>query len=257
MLLTARAHILMALRKIGQIRPGQQPGPELMQEMLDDWGLFFDGLSADLQAQFTNPDYEYPVTGPGSATNGNGYLVGPTGDWVGPRPEIILAANLVQTLAGSPPIYLPLSRVTQAQWGLLSQQQLNSALNVTSIFWYDPQFPNGVFNVFPPLNGNSIQLYESGVMTVPATLDDLYSAPPLYSDMVVWQLAMRNYYSMTKALVHQKAPYGVICFNAISKLDNIKMINRAAKPLVNDFKGKGSSRPGFYDSFVTQTGEPY
>lgn len=256
-LITAQDHILMALRRIGQMRPGYTPQPEMLAEILNDWQLFFDELNGQPNMIWSNPDYVYPVTGPGSASNGNGYTIGPSGaDWIGPRPESIISANLVQTNAGQAPVYIHLQPITQVEWSELAIRQI-PAINVTSVFWYDPQFPNGVFNVFPPLNGNSIELFQWGVLIAPATLNSPYSAPPGYADMVIWNLAMRNYYQMTKMEVIQKAPFGVILARAVKTLNHIKAINRAIPHLATDAPSGGGGRPGFFDSFITYTGEPY
>jgi len=195
---SAQDFIYRSFRKIGQIRPGYTPSPEILQDALTEWGDFFDALGAEQNAPYSNPVYQHAVSGPGSQTNGNGYQVGPTAaDWVQPRPEEIIRANLVFTSQGPQPVYIQLRPVSQAEWAALAIQQI-PAVNVTSIFWYDPQFPNGVFNVFPPLNSNAIQLYQRGILASPATLATVYTAPPGYNDMVTYGLAERLYYLATK-----------------------------------------------------------
>ena len=123
--------------------------------------------------------YKYNITGPGSQTNGNGYQIGPTAiDWVGPRPDSIVWANLVMLNVPSQPVYLPLRSISLEEWASLPIQQI-PPISVTSLFYYDPQFPNGVFNVFPPLSaGNQIQLYTFGVLPSPSSLSDIYGGPP-------------------------------------------------------------------------------
>lgn len=255
-LITGQDFILMALRKIGQMRPGYICATEFLTEILNDWQLFFDELNAERNNIWSNPDYVYPVTGPGSQSGGNGYQIGPTSaDWVGPRPVSIIRANLVFTSQGGSPVYIQLKPISQEEWAGLAIRQI-PAVNVTSVFWYDPQFPNGVFNVFPPLSGNSIELFETGFLTAPATLNTSYSAPPGYADMVIWNLAARNYYSVTKQDYIRLIPYGIVASRAANSLNKVRAMNRPLPKLNNDAP-RGDGPNGFYDSFVTYTGEPY
>lgn len=254
-LATAQDFIYQALRKLGHLRPGYLPSPELLNDALNEWGLFFDALGTDRLNQFTNPDYVYSVTGPGSQSGGNGYQIGPTAaDWVGPRPTSIIRANLVQNNAPQK-VYIPMQPISQEQWAALAVRQI-PATNIASVFWYDPQFPNGVFNVFPPINGNSIELFQFGTLAPPANLAALYSAPPGYEDMLVFNLAARLYYMVPKMIMPEKVPYQLIAGQAKAALDKLRMLNRPVNQLGNDFRGGG--RPdGFFDSFITYTGEPY
>lgn len=318
----ASEFIYQAFRKIGQLRPGAGSTPELMQDALTEWAAFFDELAAERNTQYSNPVFQYPVTGPGSLTGGNGYSIGPiftftgttsigsasitavsnifglvvgqkvsgtgipagstiatisptaitishlataagvtvisvTPDFVGPRPESIIRANLVFTSQGPQPVYIQLQPVTQEQWASLAILQI-PATNVTSIFWYDPQFPQGVINVFPPLNGNALQFYTWGVLSPPASLATVYTAPPGYWDMVVFGLAERLYYMATKGVVIKPAPYAIIAAKAQLARDKVRRVNRPIPRLANDFSSRGAGgASGFYDSFVTYTGEPY
>ena len=248
--------LLQVFRKIGQIRPGYTPSPEIMADGLTEWQNFFDSLNAERTAQFTNPDYVYPVAGPGSKTDGNGYEIGPTAaDWIGPRPESIIRANLKFTSAGAYPVYIQLKPITQEEWASLAIRQM-PGINVTAMFWYDPQFPNGVFNVFPPLNGNAIELFTSGVLVAPANLGLPYAAPAGYWDMIVFGLAERLYFMATKEVVVRAAPYAIIAAKAKEAMDRVKRINRPIQTLASDMR-TDSRRAGNYDSFVTYTGTPY
>lgn len=254
--LLASDFLYMALRRLGHLRPGYTASPELLADGLNEWQLMFDELNTGRTNQYSNPDFVYPVTGPGSQTNGNGYQIGPTAaDWVGPRPTAIIRANLVQTTVGPQPVYIPIKPISQEQWAALAIRQI-PAVNITSVFWYDPQYPNGVFNVFPPLNGNSIEIFQWGVLSVPATLGTSYSGPPGYAAMVAAGLAERLYYLVPKMLMPEKGPYQLIASKAKYALDQLRRLNRPLNPLPNDFGG-GGQPDGFYDSFVTYTGEPY
>lgn len=320
MIQTAQAVIYQALRKLGQLRPGWTPSPELMNDALTEWGALFDEMAAEQNTQYSNPVFQYAVTGPGSATGGNGYIIGPpfnftgtlvigsaivsalsslqgiivgalvtgTGipantrvtamgaasitlsqnatvagaqtitqlpDFNGPRPESIIQANMVLTNVGTQPVYIPLVALTQIEWANLAIQQI-PGVNITNVFWYDPQFPQGVFNVFPPLTGNSLQFYTWGVLAPPASLSSTWNAPPGYWDLVVFALAQRLYYMVTKEiLVGGKVPYATIAGQALRARNKVKSVNRPIPLLGNGF-AKGPGRGGFFDRNVTYTGNP-
>src|ERR1035437_7538282 len=81
--LQAQNFIYMALRKCGQMRPGYTPSPELLADALSEWYTWFDELGAERNSHYSNPVYQYSVTGPGSQTGGNGYTIGPSGaNWI-------------------------------------------------------------------------------------------------------------------------------------------------------------------------------
>ena len=255
--------IYQSLRKLGQLRPGYQAPPELMSDALLEWQTWFDDLNAELTMNWSNPTYQFAVTGPGSQTpatvpfSGNGYQIGPSSadGWIAPRPEIITAANCVMTNTGPSPVYIPIRMITQQEWAKLAIQQI-PGINVTNLAWYDPQYPNGVFNVFPPLNGNSIQIYTSGVLQAPALLGSDFAAPPGYWNMVCFGLAKRLYYMVTREALPSKVPYQIIATQAKRAEDKLRQVNRPIPRMKNDFPS-GPRRAGYYDSFVTYTGEPY
>lgn len=257
-LVTAQDYIYLAFRKLGHLRPGYNASPELLADALTEWGAFFDSLNAEKLTHYTNPDLVIPVTGAGSKSGGHGYDIGPSAtDWNAyPRPESIIRANVVLNSVGSQKLRIPLRPITQEEWASISVREI-TATTTTAVFWYDPQFPNGVFNVFPPLAaGCSIEIFAWGVLTAPATLGTAYAAPPGYADVVLFGLAERLYYMVPKELMPQKVPYIQVAGAAKRALDKVKKLNRPLNTLATDFPSSG--RPdGFYDSFVTQTGEPY
>ena len=252
---SAQDYILRAFRRCGAMRPGYTPPAELLAEGLAEWTTMFDSWATERTMGYSVPQYVYPVTGAGSQSDGNGYQVGPTAlDWVGPRPEVIIRANLKMNSVGLYPVYVPLKSITAEQWASLSIRQM-PGINVTSIFYYDPQWPNGVFNVFPPLTGNSIELFTSQELAAPATLATFYSGPPGYVDAVVKSLTVRLWPLCTKNMMANKLPYAVLFAAAENACNKVKAINRPIPTLVNDF-GNNNKMAGYYDSFVSKTGLP-
>lgn len=261
-LVTAQDYILSALRKIGQLRPGYVSNLELLADGLNEWGMMFDSWSAERTMGFSIPQYQYSVNGPGSQQGGNGYLIGPTAhsagnanDFQGPRPESIVRANCVMLNTGPQPVYIPMRPISAEEWASLSIRQI-PAINVTSLFYYDPQFPNGVLNLFPPLTGNSIELFTWYGFATPVSLATAYSAPPGYQDAVVYSLAERLYWMITLDIAVHKIPFQILAAKAAAARDKVRMVNRPLPTLRNDFHS-GSKPAGYYDSFVSYTGEPY
>ena len=255
-LVVAQDYILMALRKCGQMRPGYVPQVELLSDGLTEWGMMFDSWQAERTMGFSIPQYTYAVTGPGSQSNGNGYQIGPTAaDWVGPRPESIVRANCKMTSLGSQPVYIHLKPISAEEWAGLSIRQI-PGINVKNLFYYDPQFPNGVFNVFPPLTGNSIELFTWPALAAPTSTAAAYSAPPGYQDAVVYSLAERLWPLCTHQIAINKMPYQWVAGKAYEAREKVRLVNRPIPRLRNDFSG--STQPaGYYDANVSWTGEPY
>jgi len=255
-LVTAQDYIESTLRKCGQLRPGYKSSPEFLADGLNEWGMLFDSWAAERTMGFSIPQYVYPVTGPGSKSNGNGYDVGPSAtNWVGPRPEAIVRANLKMTSVGPQPVYLPIRMLSAEDWASLSIRQI-PGINVTNLAYYDPQFPNGVFNVFPPLTGNSIELFTWMGFSAPATLATAYSAPAGYMDAVVYSLAERLWPMCTHDVLVHKIDPRKLAGMAHAAREKVRLVNRPIPTLRADFRG-GSKPAGYYDSNVARTGEPY
>lgn len=239
------------------MRPGYVVSPELLADGLVEWGSLFDSWAAERTMGFSIPSAVYPVTGPGSQTQGNGYQIGPTAlDWVGPRPESIVRANLVMTNVGPQPVYIQIPMISVEEWASLAQRVI-PAINVTSMAYYDPQFPNGVFNVFPPLNGNSVELYYWQALATPASLGTAYSAPPGYRDAVILSLAARLWPMCTKNMLANKSPHAYLLGKAYEACQKVRAVNRPVPRLRNDSPAGSKQGSGFMDSNVRWVGEPY
>lgn len=258
----ASDYIKQALLKCGNMKPGYTPSPELLAAGLTEWGSQFDSWAAERTMGFSIPDYQYTVAGPGSQSGGNGYLIGPTAhaagnanDFQGPRPNSIVRANCVMTNLGTQPVYIHMRPISVEEWAALAIRQI-PAINVTSLFYYDPQFPNGVLNVFPPLIGNAIELFCWEALAVPSTLGSNYSAPPGYQDAIVWSLASRLWPMCSRDIMPHKLTHPFINGKAYEACQKVRTVNRPIPTLGQDFRG--SQQPaGYYDSFVSYTGEPY
>jgi hypothetical protein len=263
-LITAQDYILLAFRYCGQMRPGYAPQPELLADALNVFYNMFDGFNAKRTMQYSNPDYVFPVNGPGHGTTGNnqsfggtGYEIGPTAlDFVAPRPESIIRMNLYMTSASpSTPTRIPMSPISMEQWMNIATIQL-MPINVATVFAYDPQFPNGVIWVWPPLNGNSLEIYTWGFLTPPTALGTTISLPPGYSEAVTFNLAKLLYPLCTKDIMQERRSFQWLCGQAARTRDAVQRINAPMPKLSCDFRS-GSPTVGTCDWSLLLTGVPY
>jgi len=260
----ASDYIYQALRMCGQLRPGYQSNTELMTDGLTQWQMMYDGFNAERTMQYHEPDYVFPITGPGHGTTGNGqtffgtgYQIGPTAsDFVATRPPAINRINLYQTSSGAQPTRLPMAQISMDQWMNIAIIGI-TAINVATVFAYDPQWPNAVIWVWPPLNGNSLEIFTWGELTPPANLSDAYSAPPGYQDVVVYRLAQRLYHLCTNDVLVHKVPFGYLCGQAAKAVAKVKAINRPMPKLACDFQVGNRVSSAECSWSLLLTGQPY
>ncbi len=161
-----------------------------------------------------------------------------------PRPEAIVRMNLLLTSANpQQPSRIPLAPMSAEEWANIPVVQFNAS-NVATSFYYDPQFPQGVINVFPPLNGNALEIFTWGFLTPPATLTQTYSAPPGYAEVVIWNLAKELWPLATNQVMVNKVPFQYICGQAALARDRVKRVNAPSPKLRNDFGGTMRSNAG-------------
>lgn len=175
----------------------------------------------------------------------------------GPRPESIVRMNLMLTSANpSQPTRIPLAPMSAEEWGAIPVVQFN-ATNVATSFYYDPQFPQGVINVFPPLNGNALEIFTWGFLTPPTTLTQPYTAPPGYAEVVIWNLAKELWPLATNDVFVNKLPLQYICGQAAKARDAVKAVNAPMPKLRNDFGGSMQTQAGVCDWNLILVGQPY
>ena len=266
-LVTAQDYIQHAFRNCGQMRPGYQLPPELLADGLNAWTAMFDGYNSRRTMAYSMPDYIFPVpaggghgtTGNGQTFGGAGFQIGPTAlDFVGPRPEAIARCNLYLTSASpSTPTRIPLSQLSMEEWTSIISPVL-TPINVATVFAYDPQYPNGVLWVWPPLNGNSLEIFTWGYLTPPTSLATTFSAPPGYADVVIWDLARRLWPLCTKDMMPHKASHQWLCGQAAIARKSVMDVNRPSPRLATDFRGcLGPQNHGAADWQLLLTGVPY
>lgn len=257
--------IYAALRRCGQIRPGYTPSPELMNDALVEWQVWYDGLNAERTMNYTTPDYIYPITGPGHALlpsgqslgAGLGYEIGPTAaDFVGPRPERIIQMNLYMTSASpSEPTRIGMRQLSAEEYFNIIVLAI-PPINIATVFYYEARYPNGVIWVWPPLNGNSLEILTWGSLTPPANLTDVYAAPPGYADLIIYRLAQRLYNLCTKEVLAHRVSLQWLVGQAEICAARVRAVNAPSPRLINDFQNQSVSA-GSGDLTLLLTGVPF
>ena len=261
-LVTASDFAYQAIRRCGHLRPGYMPSPELLSDCMDAWTIKFDAWNAERTLNYTIPDYVFAVTGSGHGTTGNGQTFGGAGYQIGtgapdfnvPRPTEISKINLYLTSTNpAQPSRIPMRKLHSIEeWGSITVPNL-TPINVATCYFYDKQFPYGVIWVWPPLNGNSLEIFGWGTLIPPASLAADYSAPPGYADAIIWTLAEAVWPLCTLDIMPHKHSFQQISGFALAARQKIKALN-APKPLLqNDF---GSHR-GTDSLTMILTGDPY
>ncbi len=260
----AQDYIYRALRRCGQIKPGYLSSPELLNDGLLEWKTMYDGFNAERTLNYTMPDYVFPITGPGTGTTGNGqtfggsgYSIGPSGaDFTAPRPVTIVRMNLYLTSANpAQPSRLPISMISMEEWMNIPVIQL-TPINVALVAAYDPQYPNGVIWVWPPLNGNSLEIFTWGQLTPPATLGAAYAVPPGYEELIIARLAQRLWPMCTRQVAVNRVPFEYICGQAAIAAQRVRAMNAPMPRLRCDFQSGGSGS-AVSDWDLLLTGVPY
>lgn len=252
--------IRMALRYCGQLRAGSDAGPDLMNDGLLQAQVICDTWANDRNMNPTLPDYVYPITGPGTApiesgqVLGMGYSIGPTGaDLTGPRPQVIVRCNLIQS-STNPASRIPIQMISAEQWSQIPVLQLNP-ITVSLVAYYENTFPNGILWLWPPLSGNSIEIFTWGFCTAPIQLDQDFIFQPGYLDAFAWTLAARMWTMCDKSIMVNKAPHAYLLGQAYKARQAIKKTNAPMPKLISDFRGERTSS-GESDLTLLETGIP-
>lgn len=177
-------------------------------------------------------------------------------DFVGPRPEKIIRMNLVYT-ATPHPIRLPVSMISVEQFSAISALAINP-INVNVVCYYDPQYPCGVLNVWPPLNGNELEIFTWGFLTPPTDLAAAVNLPPGYQDVMIYGLAMRLWPMCTSQQGFNRVPHSFLINQAMIAANKVRRVNAPRPKLANDFSGGRQNRGvGVCDWDLLLAGIPY
>ena len=203
-----------------------------------------------------NPATSTIVMSTPATANGTVTVTG-TPDFVAPRPDVIVRVNLYLTTANpSQPTRIPLRQISMEEWLNIPVIDL-PPINVATTFAYDPQYPNGVLWVWPPLNGNSLEIFTWGQLAPPLSLSAAYSAPPGYAEVIIWELAKAMYGMATRDVWIHKMPFQYIAGQAAIAKAAVKAVNAPMPRLRNDFSGGSGGGANTSDWDLLLTGVPY
>jgi hypothetical protein len=251
-LVTAADWIYTALRQIGQLRPGFKAQPELMQDGLDQWMLAFDAWNMHRTLNYTNPDFIFPVNGPGHGSTGNGQTFGGQGYEIGPtardfqipfRPVDIVKVQMYLTQQGPfNPVRSWMSRMSLEDYYSIAAPVLPVPITVSNIWAYDAQNPNGVLWIWPQLYTNSLEIFTWGSLVPPLTLSTVVSFPTGYADAIIKDLAVRLYPLCTKDFMPERRSSQLVRADAKIAREEVQHMNRVIPKMKNDFSGGCNSR---------------
>ena len=244
----AQEVVYSALRRIGNInRPGGTASPEIMADSLMEWQAFADAWNTDPTMQVANDDTYYPINTTGFMNNSYQFTIGPSGsgaDLICPTPErpvSIRKANWVWTI-NTPlqPQRLPIRLIDEEEWFNIIQLPIPGALMAVYL-WYQPKFPLGILNVWPPVEtGNQIELDTWGQVTWPATLGTTVVFPPGYFQATRLTLAeMMIGMGTIRADVDMHKDIARIPALALAARQAVQRVNRVTPRLVSDMRRIG------------------
>lgn len=263
---TAQSYIYQSLRRGAVLRPGYQTNAEFMADALVEWQCAYDSWNAEQTLPYDNPTYIYAVNGAGHAALasgqvlGMGYLIGPGApDFDGPVPEKILQANVWYTETTGQPFRIGIRQVSAEQWNRIVQLQL-TPINVQTVMYYERQSATqGVVWLWPPPNGNSIELLTWGVLTAPTSLMAPYAAPPAYADAIIWSLAERLVPMAMRSEIVIGKPADIMWIRgmAYKARQRVRRVNAPNPTMTNDFAGGAGHRGSDASVDTLLVGLPY
>lgn len=148
-------------------------GLNVFNAMLDSWNG--EGL-----VSYANQEQAFNMV-----ANTQSYTLGPTGVWVGTRPDNIVDAFITDSNG----LDYGLTIVNQEQWNDIGDKSITSQIPTT--IFYDAQFPNGIVNIFPvPLLSYTLTMDIILMAVTYAALTTSLSLPTGYERTYVLNLAL-------------------------------------------------------------------
>jgi len=216
--MTVRDLLTDSLKELGVVALNQTPLPEDLFLMLHKFNLFIDDLNADKLSLYEVKRSLYSLVALTAS-----YTVGPSGVWNGNRPEEIIRAGFVDTIANpTDPLETDIRVLTDEEWAAESLKTMQS--NLVTALWYQKDFPLGIVYVWPiSIVAAKVALYHkellSEVAETTAGLDTVLSLPPGYRRMLVTNL------SVDAADVFEKDVSASLVAKAMQSMNRIKRAN--------------------------------
>jgi hypothetical protein len=174
-----------ALQRLGVYAPGEAISSADIAQAFTTYNDLADYLSNMNLACYANAEQSFVLV-PGDGQ----YSIGPTGQIAQSRPlEILDNPNAARIVDGNGNVF-PVDVIDQFAWNSISTQVVNS--NLPEVVFYDPQFPNGLINLWPiPSAAYTFYFLSRLTISEAANLTSAISLPPGYNLMLKSQLAMR------------------------------------------------------------------
>ncbi len=203
--------------------------------MVDQW-------NTDPTMQFANTDEYFNISTAGYLGNSYQYSIGPSGSGADlvtalpARPVSIRRMNWVWKInTPNQPQRLAVQLIDEAEWFKIIQLPIPGALKA-NYCWYQPTFPLGVLNLWPPVQpGNQLELYEWGQVSYPATSGATVTFPPGYWQATKMSLAEVLMGIAPRAMFVEKQPdVARIPALALAARQSVQRVNRVTPRLVSD-----------------------
>jgi hypothetical protein len=198
---TASTLISSAFGLIGVYQPNESVSATDGQDALRRLNMLMGQLSLQPQSIPCRIREVFDMTaGKGSPTNP--YTIGPTGNLVTTRPNVIEGAAVLLTAATPDPVEVPLAILTNDAYDAIQVKDLSNA-QPTALF-YQPTYASGLGKIFlwpvPDIATNDLVIYRLSQIAEFTTLAASVDLPAGADELLVYALAMRLC-----------APYGKIC----------------------------------------------
>lgn len=169
-----------ALSLIGVYAPGETVSAEDAATVLSEFQDFIDEMNTEGLNIYTRDIKTFSLVG-GVQTR----TVGPTGQWVMDRPQVIEEMNLFISSG----VRRPMRLLPDEQWANIRFQNVQGP----PLYCYnDGSFPNSTFYFYPiPNAAYSLEFYTWDLLTQPADLTTQIAYPPGYKNLFKYNLAER------------------------------------------------------------------
>lgn len=235
-----------SLRRAGITQlPGITPNVDQYGELIPELNRLLSSYNLDGHKIFSTSIDRYAMS-----PNQTSYFLGPTGDWVAPRPNFIVTARVI--LTGTSPEIAHQVRVIRddKEWGSITIQELLGAWPWA--IYNEEQVPDTKIHLYPypSAAGNDLELYTwQALKTDFSAVSDVVILPDGYEHMITTNLALQavalnpgdsKLSGMQLALLEKQAA---------NALDAVIIMNHQNVPLrSNDFteQSSGMTREEFY-----------
>lgn len=205
-----------ALRLCGQSgRPGRGISSEQQTEVIQFLNQMLDGMNTLRGSIFTVNIARYALV-PSQTT----YFIGPTGDFVAPRPIRIVNANLVLTNA-SPEAHLPMRILNDDEWADIRVTEIPTT--VPRLLYNDGNSPDSQLYLWGfPTQANDLELFTWQGLNNALGPTDTLAYPDGYARAILYKLAVEIaplYWKKTDKLLALVQQQAISAYAAISNLN--------------------------------------